>query len=346
VLVDAVQDVLDRGVEMAYRMRPDPTEVTFLKALFRRGIRRLEDGVAAEFAPLGLRVSVGGIYVHSRPIVFFDDPRGRRRPWSCELGDLLVLVRYSNGRPPVDYALILQAKRGSAPIAYSRRAKEYRQWFLYNQWPVFWWRYAPFARGDLDLDRRHVRPPRPHVCAQYACIEQDDAAQSAVLRAALADAADPGRALAAELADLVMRGSGRKFSDQATAHGRIGWDRVVWDLLESWVVKHRRRYHNTGLFLAHSGTSFVGGSSVPSLLRESWFADAFEDMWAGGGSVDDLRDDEEDGGTVAQATQPRRPPPRPSMLAVDDELPGPDPMPTMFVEITRDDDGPLDERRR
>ncbi len=235
----------------APRPLPRPGEVAFLRAFFKSVVPNLEATLNRHAAPLGLSSRVSGIFIHQRPHVSFCAPHAAKRPPTCELGDLLVVVRARSSGPPVDNALLLQGKLGDATWKPSR-AGERQQFDLYNQWPQFWWRHRPYWEVSDDKSRRHVEPAAPHAGAQYLMIDVDRNGNTGTpntrWHAMEARAGAASRPFADVLADVALRLSGRRFCSWSKARGRIGWDRVVWDLIRSaWAPAsrdHAWRYEN------------------------------------------------------------------------------------------------------
>lgn len=367
MLQQAIQSGLDRAVAEAYRASPNPDEVDFLRAIFKHGLSRLEADTSSVLSAVGLQTRISGLYVHGRPKLTYRAPpwykprKGKRAHPTCELGDLLVLVRYAAGRPPVNYALLLQGKRDvmRLPIQFKPSQAEFKQFHLLRRWPEFWWSEKPFAKtsGSFDAeDRRHIQPAKVSPGAQYLAIQRHVSAKAATLTTLLPDRRDHGRPFAAELADLVHRGTGRKFSSRDVAQGRIGWDRVIWDLLDSWFVsKSQRRlkwrYHNVDVFFhlpSHGarggptgggsgttggpagGTPRDGGPAPPHLPGVLWNArleEPFEELIADAYSMEELSVDRE-----IEDSRRGVDPPAPDDEA-DGDLPGPGPIPTVFIDV-------------
>lgn len=368
MLQQAIQRGLDRAVAEAYLATPNPDEVVFLRAIFKHGLSQMEADMSSALASVGLRTRITGLYVHGRPKIAYRAPdwykpkKGQTADPSCELGDLLVLVRYATGRPPVNYALLLQGKRDvkKLPIRFKESQAEYKQFYLLRRWPEFWWWQKPFAKASAHFDahdRRHIQPARVSPGAQYLAIQRDSAAKQATLTSLLPDDLDRGRPFAAELADLVHRGTGRKFSSRAVAQGRIGWDRVIWDILDSWLVPEpqrrlRWRYHNVDVFFrrpddgggAGNGGSGTGGGpaapgpgdgsggqgpgELPGLFWDSGLRAAFDQMAEDAYPMDDLSV-----GYEGDDFRDRRDPPPPTDQGADEGGDGPAPVPTVLIDV-------------
>jgi hypothetical protein len=320
----AVNDLLVAAADDAWASRPGPgapDEVTFLRSIFHVAVRGLDGALAPALAGFGWRSETQGIFVHGRPFLAFDKARS---PGGCEVGDLLIVVHHQVSVPGADgvleagNALLLQGKIGTLPLTLGSGG-EARQWELYARWPQFWWRHKFLYRDD---GRRHLRRSRPHPGAQYLAIEPR-APQGARFAVALPDAPyAAGRtrsvSFADAIVDTVLRVCGLGFSDHATARGRIGWDRVIWDLLGSWdasgPVMQRVRYHGFPAYRV--------GAAVPEVLAEMAGA-AFEHAQEAWSAVPELRGadgDEADG--------------------VEWDGPGPGPISVVFVTV-----GPQADRR-
>jgi hypothetical protein len=241
-----------------------PDEVAFLRSIFDVAVRHLDSALGPSLASFGWSSQTRGIFVHGRPFVAFDPKRSRG---GCELGDLLIVVHNLRRPRPAGNALLLQGKLGSLPLAFNA-TNEKQQWRLYHEWPEFWWRHR-FAYHYRDGDgRRHVLPAAPHPGAQYLAIKPTTPSGASFH---VAKAGGGYRAymtpctFADAIIDTVLRVSGRRFSDQRTAHGRIGWDRVIWDLLEGWAYSstsmRRRRYQGFEAYRI--------GPTPPLMLQET-----------------------------------------------------------------------------
>lgn len=262
----AVAALLDNAAAAA-RARRVVNEVAYLESIFERVVKELDDALNPSLAAFGWSSKTRGIYVHQRPVVRFPVAG---KLGGCEIGDLLIVLHTVGGSRPGGHALLLQSKVKPFPFALS--GKERRQWALYHQWPEFWWRDR-FAYAYLGGDgRRHVRPARPHLGAQYLAID-GTRFEVALSQPGYRAGADPVR-FADAIVDLVLRSTGRRFSDQVTAHGRIGWDRVVWDLLESWTYSAAQRRGRYAGFDAYRV-----GPTPPTTLELALGAPAATTLW-------------------------------------------------------------------
>jgi hypothetical protein len=275
----AVSDLLDEAAKDAWSKTKGagtPDEVTFLRSLFHVAVRQLDSVLGPSLAAFGWSSETRGIFVHGRPFVAFDAARSQG---GCELGDLLIVLHNARGPRPAGNALLLQGKRGALPLSLSGNEK--KQWELYHDWPEFWWRHA-FAYRYLGGDgRRHVEPPKSHRGAQYLSIEPKPPSGASFKVAQTGRNyrvdAEPG-AFADAIVDTVLRYCGRRFSDQRTAHGRIGWDRVIWDLLESWAYsspRMRARYQGFDAYRV--------GKTPPAILSRALLSPGVDatQIWSG-----------------------------------------------------------------
>lgn len=305
--VAGVQAALDAGARAAFRHAggKPPEEVPLLRAFFETSLPDLEAVLGKALEPMGITARIGGLFVHQRPYVAFQEPTAHSRKPACELGDLLVLVRAQLTGPPVYNALLLQGKVGDPESWRPRGGGEADQERLYREWPEIWWRDKPFWRSSDEHSRRHVQPAKPHSGAQYLFIEPGaKAAAETRWRSLEVTRGAAPVAFAELLLGTVLRLSGRRFCAYEKARNRIGWDRLIWDLIASSCrppAGHRRhgwRYHLPG------GACRVG--EVPALLVDAFGAGVVagwedlpllngeEDARAGGNDPDQPRGPEAD----------------------------------------------------
>lgn len=216
VLIDDIRDAVNRGVRNGCEIRPSERtwEVDVLVGLFRVALPLLDRAFRAAAIGSGLTTRLGGIFCHQSPKLTFG-PND-----TCEIGDLLVVVKYGTTAPPIYTALLLQTKMSSG----EQLGSDDTQYELYVRWPTFAW----VKSGDS----RTVTDPRPNRGAQIGTIDAcaDGCPQCT---ATVMVPGGQARELAEELFDLFHRGSGREFdTEQAVIDtGRTDWSRVVWDLL-------------------------------------------------------------------------------------------------------------------
>jgi len=257
----AVQALLDTSAANAWTSAPGkPSEVLFLRALFDDVVRNLDTALSGALAAFGLSSQTRGVFVHGRPVVDVSAPGARP---GCEIGDLLTVVHNADGpRPAGKCAAVAEQDRRPPPVALRHQRTPAMD--LYDKWPTFWWRHR-FARGAIGGDgRRHVQPAGPHLGAQYLTIDPV-APRAATFEVAMTSSSYRAgrypRSLADAFVDTMLRTCGRRFCDQATAHGRIGWDRVIWDLIESFAYTAAKARSER-----YSGFDFYCVGGTPPLL--------------------------------------------------------------------------------
>lgn len=222
-LREEVARAVNAGLRDGCGVRPhDKTwEVDALVGLFRTGLPELQRVLAKELP--GLTPRVAGVFCHGRPKVQFTS--GRYSGQSCELGDLLLVVRYRTSDRSSTRALLLQTKIGNKPSYPRSRSKEHRQVVLYTQWP----RFTFF--GGLARD---VRPRRPHPGGRYGFLDICDGG----CPYCSVGTAIPRSVATQDLADLIVgmlfQAEGRETVLPPAPEDK-GWDRVVWDLLKASV---------------------------------------------------------------------------------------------------------------
>jgi hypothetical protein len=262
-----VARALNAGLIDGCRMRPGETtwEIDAVAGLFRTGLPELHKALVKEMP--GMQTRVAGVFCHGRPKVRFVN--GSRAGVGCELGDLLLVTRYRNGATISTRALLLQMKKGG-PTYPSPRSKEYRQVALYTAWPEFTF------FGGL---RRNVRPKKAHPGAQYGFLELCDGGCGNCQVETAIPKSTACRGLADLVVDMVHQAGGRETMLPPPDKG-VGWDRVIWDLLQnsagavySWKrgTVSEERLFNGGLFVSPTR------SQVPLLLESLVASDEFTD---------------------------------------------------------------------
>jgi hypothetical protein len=119
ITTDVVQQLIVAGIRASYDVDRGgtTTEVDLLIGLFTRTLPALH----AELARANARVSVSGLYVHQRPLVFW--PPGLRSECAgrCEICDLLIVA---HDRPSGRWQALAQqvSRHGGSPPDSVRRA--------------------------------------------------------------------------------------------------------------------------------------------------------------------------------------------------------------------------------
>jgi hypothetical protein len=260
------------GLAAGNTLQSDSTrEVDVLAGLFTRGLDELRTKLPPALAALGLQCVIHGVYCHQSPKVTMASAG------TCELGDLLVAVRFEHGARSANRALLTQLKvvGRAGPSSAQRR--------LYERWPSFTYTAWPHAQ-------RKVGPPISHAGAQWGRITlcprcSGSCAPPECPHTVTLDVEMPAssqqRALSDEIADLIFGGGGREFVERDQAERRKGWDLVVWDLIEVTGkrlmnyaradLQQRARGQSVSLMAEHRIQPFVTG--VPKLLQVSALQD-------------------------------------------------------------------------
>ncbi len=162
-------------------------------------------------------ISVGGAFIHQKPLAHFTNKPGYNDP---ELGDLLIVCREKRASGFVYNAMLLQAKKTRTPL--SAHIPNDHQFVLYSEWPEFEYKRA----GWLNGKRRSVLPKTISQGAQYLLIKESP---SVDLLTATVDVPLCGsRLFAYTLASILSFDDGRTF--QAT-NPRDDWSQMILDLL-------------------------------------------------------------------------------------------------------------------
>lgn len=221
-----------------------PEEPDFVASLVMDGTKILEAGWHKVLAPHKIQIRVTGVYCHQTPKVGFSGMHGT----SCELGDLLWChVHTDRKRNIARNAILYQAKKSSQQ-PHKISSKEFDQLKLYSTWPEFTY----VSSGELNGEKRHVKPAAPRRGAQYLLIDDRPPERpesgllgipgtypvgSCIPLSPLVDHSDIGLELVHSLELL----SGDPFDERKTALKEIGWSRVIWDLLLMSAKKAFRR---------------------------------------------------------------------------------------------------------
>jgi hypothetical protein len=248
---------VDTGIQQARSgavAAGQPNEPTVVYGILKSVIPRIQAELQRCYSPHNVTVRVAGVFCHQSPYVDFPPSLGLP---GCELGDLLIVVRFRETWGEELRAMLLQFKVGGWPKSNSNDA----QWVLYTRWPAFRWRSKP----HLD------RTPRPN------------GAQAGALHAVIWDSGHPsarpadleakGRRLATVLSGLTNLYGGRPIKPlyQARSEAGKGWSEVVWDLLE-FTAKRLMTLNAAGVRRQQRGfdieVMFEQMSTVPALLRE------------------------------------------------------------------------------
>lgn len=165
----------------------------------------------------GRYISVGGAFIHQKPLAHFINKNGYNDP---ELGDLLIVCRERRATGFVYNAMLLQAKKTKNPL--SVHIPNDHQFVLYSEWPEFEYKRA----GWLNGKRRSVLPKTITQGAQYLLINESQPVDS--LTATVDIPLCGSRLFANSLASIISFDDGRTF--QAT-NPRDDWSQMILDLL-------------------------------------------------------------------------------------------------------------------
>jgi hypothetical protein len=240
--------------------------------LFRTSLPELDN--ALKTCLPGLRTRIAGVFCHGRPKVDFTAAGKNHR---CELGDLLIVVRFTAGHVRSDRAVLIQTKVGAPSYPDKPGEAGYEQYLLYTRWPRFRYSAKSFGR-----DVREIRPPEPHAGAQYGFLDvcqigcDDCGARVAIPHAASAPQ------LAELITDMIFGSAGR--SALLPPGDTSGFSRTVWDLISrsSEIAYRWRKGKGDGDRAFNEGLFLYSPDGLPtSVLR----AAAFELVESGASGV-------------------------------------------------------------
>ncbi len=113
---------------------PVPQEPDYVAELVRTGVPALATAWRPHFASHGITIDILGVFIHQSPMVDFPGPLGATT--RCELGDLLLAVRFPKVTAPSGTAFLTQAKMSRATVR-SVASSDPDQHHLYSTWPDF-----------------------------------------------------------------------------------------------------------------------------------------------------------------------------------------------------------------
>lgn len=193
----------------------------------------------------GYSLSVGGVFVHQRPYIFFDGGK------KVELGDLLLISTVIDSKGTQRKAMLLQAKMFDSLPA---RPDNPNQHQLYREWPPFQYQ-AQYLRGVNNGNRR-IADQDIYSSAKYLLLAKNpkDCCKPFYFwpwKYYCAITAQPTSELShhtcfiEELLQFVLGDRGKEFLDKSSLPTtEIGWSRVINDLLESIAVKTTKKMQN------------------------------------------------------------------------------------------------------
>lgn len=163
------------------------------------------------------QISVGGAFIHQKPIVHFVKRAGFKDP---ELGDLLLVCREKRSMGDVYNAMLLQAKVTDSPI--STKILIDHQFILYSEWPEFQYKRA----GSLNGKTRSILPKTITQGAQYLLINR--LSPNVMLTASVDNPLNGSREFAFTIASILSFEEGRTFQ---VNNPRDDWSQMILDLL-------------------------------------------------------------------------------------------------------------------
>ncbi|KQW45820.1 MULTISPECIES: hypothetical protein [unclassified Roseateles] len=109
-----------------------PQEPDYVAELIKTGVPALAAAWKQHLAGHGLTIDILGVFVHQSPMVDFPDAAGT--PKRCELGDLLLAVRFPSVPAPSGVASLTQAKMSPGTVSTLAGTDQHH---LYSIWPDF-----------------------------------------------------------------------------------------------------------------------------------------------------------------------------------------------------------------
>lgn len=163
-------------------------------------------------------IKFGGCFIHQSPIVRFVR---QQKQVSCELGDLLVIVRKQTADRERYNAALLQLKKSDKnPLELTYPGDE-RQLFLYENWPEF-----EIAKLKSKYD---IRPKVVNQGALY-CIIKEAIPQFYMTEPKNLMSYSNNNTFGRFLVNMINWQAGRSISDES-AKNDDEWSKLVWDLI-------------------------------------------------------------------------------------------------------------------
>ena len=164
-------------------------------------------------------IKFGGCFIHQSPKVRF---MRQQKQESCELGDLLVLVRKQTKDGVRFNAALLQLKMSDKNPARLKKDGDKKQLYIYEKWPEF--------EMVKSKKKYYILPKTVHQGALYCMI--DKKTPWFYMAEPMAEMSY-GISLGTFLYNMVKWQSGRAISDDAYSAGTDEWSRIIWDLIRA-----------------------------------------------------------------------------------------------------------------
>jgi hypothetical protein len=215
------------------------SEVDFVAAVVLGATKDIASRWSAHLKPLGISISITGVFCHASPQVDFPYP-GTTWPGATktrELGDLLVVHDdVSSGTKTDRVAVLVQAKRSASGTVSSPDAE---QLHLYRYWPPFQATHATFPPGRRDFATARTAGAKID-SGRYGIIHDPRGAPPDWL--VVAPTAPPlrhstGTPLGSFMAEM-LGASGSGSGREALVGGGDDWSQTVEDLLNVTGVRH------------------------------------------------------------------------------------------------------------
>ncbi|MBR4838643.1 MAG: hypothetical protein IK004_09515 [Bacteroidales bacterium] len=165
-------------------------------------------------------IKFGGCFIHQSPRVKF---MGRQKQESCELGDLLVLVRKQTMDGERYNAALLQFKMSDKSPEELKKDGDFKQLFLYENWPEF-------EIGKLK-SKYDIRPKVVNQGALY-CMIQETIPQFYMAEPMKTMSYCHNNTFGRFLVNMINRQAGRAISEEP-ARKDDEWSKLIWDLIEN-----------------------------------------------------------------------------------------------------------------
>ena len=182
-------------------------------------------------------IKFGGCFIHQSPKAKFRSPHKKK---SCEVGDILVILRKRTTDDTRYNAALLQLKK-SDTCPFSLKADEMKQLFLYEKWPKF--KLLPPPASNPKNAPYDIYPKAVTQGALYGVVRENPTLQFYIVEPMQQMTFDVQMTFARFIRDAINWQTGRSISD-IDDKNLDAWSKLIWDLLLHSAVKVFNRRKN------------------------------------------------------------------------------------------------------
>lgn len=202
-------------------------------------------------------IKFGGCFTHQSPLAKF---ASAHKQMSCELGDLLILIRKKTTDGEIYNAALVQLKRSDNHIISIKSDGELKQLYLYKHWPCF--------SVEQLLSQYNVFPKTVTKGGVYGIIHEksNNAFQIYTSEPMSTMQCNKNFTFGKFIVNLIDWQAGRTIADEYNKDSDE-WSRLIWDIIR--LVEHK-------LFNANN-SSFAGQSKSTIDFFQSMLNNSFMD---------------------------------------------------------------------